>query len=327
VLVLALIAALALSGAGIVAFLAVIPAATLAQLLATALLTRGMRPLLPRFTVGQWRLLIGRTLPFAIATAVWVVYFRVAMIAISLISSPLQTGYFATSYRIIEVLIALPYVLVSTVFPVFARAAEERGARLARAADRVLAVALLVGVGLALTLALSAPTVVRLIAGSAGRPAARVLEIQAIALVPAFLGTTASFALFSLARYRSMLTAVSAGLMANLLLLPVLIDADAARGAAIATVAAEVAMAACLLVMLARALPGMRGPLRSAGPVSIAAAAGCAAALAAPLPPLGQAALAGAVYLGLLGALGVLPGDVGRALRGGAGVSQEGLRG
>ena len=48
-----------------------------------------------------------RDAPLAIAIAVNALYFRITIVIMSLVSTATQTGYFATSYRIIEVLLLL----------------------------------------------------------------------------------------------------------------------------------------------------------------------------------------------------------------------------
>ena len=68
--------------------------------------------------------------PIAVAVAVGAIYFRMSLILMPLISSDEQTGYFATAYRVLEVIVLLPGLIVGSAFPVLARAARDDESRL-----------------------------------------------------------------------------------------------------------------------------------------------------------------------------------------------------
>ena len=106
---------------------------------------------------------------------------------------------------------------------------------------------------MALAVALSAPFVVQVLAGSGGRPAAPVLQIQAIALASTFLTMAGGFVLLSLRRHTALLVANGGVLVANVVLTLVLVHADQAQGAAIAAVVAETCLSVGLLIALMHA--------------------------------------------------------------------------
>ena len=112
-----LIVALVLAGAGIVPLLAVITPACLAALLLTARLVRGSMPLRPSLHFGAYAPLLRETFPFAVAIALSSVYFRVTVVVMSLEASALETGYFSTSFRIVEILIGLPVLVIGAAYP------------------------------------------------------------------------------------------------------------------------------------------------------------------------------------------------------------------
>lgn len=97
--------ALVVAGAPLLPFWAVsIPAGLAATALAGVLVRRSM-PLLPAFDRDAWRLLLRGTLPYSLATAVGVIYFRLAILIMSHVASGQQTGYYGASFRVIEVLL------------------------------------------------------------------------------------------------------------------------------------------------------------------------------------------------------------------------------
>jgi O-antigen/teichoic acid export membrane protein len=260
-------------GAGLLPFLALQAPAALVALAATAWLVRRNVPMRPAFDAGQWRALLRDVLPFAAATVVVAVYFRAAMIVLGLVSSPTETGYFGASFRMVEVLLAVPSLLVGAAFPIFARAARDNHERLAYGVDRVFRISVLAGGCLLVGLVLGAPFAIDVVAGSRFAPSADVLRIQAVALALSFVATTLTYALLSLRRHREILVVACSALFVNVILVVILGDRWGADGAAVATIVAElvaVGTAALALRSASRAvLPGAGIFLRVAPAVAI----------------------------------------------------------
>src|SRR5947209_6095139 len=165
-----LIASLAVAGAALVPFLAVPIPAAVVTLAVTYPLARGRMPLRPSLERAQIKPLIRETLPFSAATAAYVIYFRVAIVLMSLIATAVETGYFATSFRIVEVLGVMPSLVVGTLFPVLARAARDDKSRFSYALTRTIEVSTIAGTWLALAIAIGAPTAIAVIAGPKFHP-------------------------------------------------------------------------------------------------------------------------------------------------------------
>ncbi len=236
----AAIIALVLGGASLLPFYAAgIPAGIIATAVAAALI-RGRYSLRPVVSWSAWRPILIDTAPYALATAVGAFYFRVAIIVVSLIATAKQTGYFGTSFRVIDVLIVVPQLLVGAAFPIFARSAHNDRERFAYAVGRVFDVCLILGVGAALALAVGAPFIITVIAGPGFVPAEAVLRIQGIALSASFVGAVFGYSLLSLHRYRAVLVINIGALLLCGVLTTVLASADGARGAAIATTTVEI---------------------------------------------------------------------------------------
>ena len=142
----AMIVLLVLADAHLLAFLAIGAVAALAILVPTVALVRGDIPIRPSFGMHEWRALVGPVLTYSIAVAAAALYFRVAIVLVSLIAGDRGSGYFSASYRVVEFLLILPGLLVGAAFPIFARAARDDPDRLAYALSRVFDAALIVGV-------------------------------------------------------------------------------------------------------------------------------------------------------------------------------------
>lgn len=301
----ALVVAGVAAGGGLLVFFAVLVPAALAGF---TVVVASSAKVAPGTAPGRWVPILRQTVPFAIAAAASALFFRVAVVEMSLISTERQTGLFGASFRVIEVLSALPALAVSAAFPVFAAAAHARDdARFARAVARTTEACAVAGGALALGLALGAPAVIAVIAGGGFDDAVGVLRIQGFALAASFVAAPWGFALLSLRRERTMMWLNLAGLAIATAVAAVLIVTADARGGALATVLGEAGLAIAFGVALARTRPvALRGAPRTLGRIVLAGAVGAAAALI-PIPAAIQAVIGVALYTGVLRMSGGLP--------------------
>ena len=306
----ALVIALVLGGSGIVGFLAVPVPVNIGLLILTVFLVRGTMPFRPSFHLGQLTGLLRETLPLAVAAIVSTLYFRIVMILMSLIASAYQTGLFATSYRIIEVLNGLPALLIAATFPILSRAARDDDARLGYALQRIFEVAVIGGVLISLATIIGADVAMDFIGGAEAAPAADVLRVQAIALVPITLTLTWTHGLLSLHRHRALLIANAVGLAAVVALTAALVPFLDAVGGAIAVAIAECALALTAALLVRRARGSVIESAAVVPKTAAAAAAGAAVALLLSLPDLVEVVLAVGVYAGVLLALRAIPTEL-----------------
>lgn len=289
-----------------------IPVAAI-MLAITARLVRRERSARPHFSWQRWRPLVMRILPYSAAAAMSVIYFRVAVLMVSQLADGRQQGLFGTSFRIIEVLTLVPAIVAGAAFPVFTRAATEDQQRFVYGIGKVFEVGLIVGVGVALTLGIASPFILRVLGGAEYAPAAGVLTIQGIGLGATFVGLVWANGLLSLALYRHILALNAAGLAGIIVLLALIVPGHGAEGAAVATAAGEIGAALGGGAILIRRHPGLASSLRAIPRVLLAAVV-AAAALAFPdLSALERAIVAGVLYLVALLVLRAFPPEL-RAL-------------
>ena len=97
--------------------------------------------------------LLRETFPLAVAFAMSVIYFRVLVVLVSLLSTEEQTGIFGTSFRIFELLLGLPALILSVALPLLSVAGDEDDDRLRNGlqsmteASLLIAALLVVGIG------------------------------------------------------------------------------------------------------------------------------------------------------------------------------------
>lgn len=315
VLVLMLVAALALAaGAGLLPLLAAVPVATLLAMVVMAWLVRREVLVRMRFEWGLWRELLVQTLPFAIALSLAGVYFYVTVIMMSLIASETQTGLFGTSFRVTQVALAVPSLLLTAIFPLLARLRHGEEADLAEGVGKVFTVAAICGVWMSLTLALGADLLIHAIAGAKADGATAVLRLQGLVLIVSFVSTAAALTLVSLRRYRPLMWAAVGSVLLDIVLGLVLIPALGARGGALADVLTEAAVAIGLGATVARTVYAHAVSPRALVRVLLAGAAP-AALLLAPIGAPARVAIGSFAYFAALFAMRAIPSEVPEAIR------------
>lgn len=309
------IIALVVVGAEIVPFLALAIPAALAALVLTGVLVHRTIALRPSFDVAAWRALLRETLPVSAAVALHSVYLRIVIVLMSLIAVDLETGYFATSFRIVEVLLAVPFLLAQVVLPIFSRAARDDEARLVYVVQRAFEVALVGGAAVTVLTVVGAPVAMAVLAGDEGAGAVDVLRVQALVVFFTCLTATWQYTLFALRCHRALVIANVSGLAAIVAGTLLLVPSHGAVGAAAAAAIGELVLTAVSLAALVRVRPRLRPQLGTVPRVALAAGAGLAAGLLPDVADVVRIALAGGAFAALALALRVVPEEVAQALR------------
>jgi O-antigen/teichoic acid export membrane protein len=310
-------AVLVVVGAGFLWFFGAQLLAGLVLLLVTPLLLARHHLVAPRWDRERIRELAAIGLPVAVSTVLGVLYLRLLVILMSVVSDdPDQLGYYVTSTRIVEIFVSLPFLLITVTLPVLSVAARDDRERLVYITQRTTEL-LLLGAGLiVLVLVVAARPIIEILGGTEYLPAVEVLRIQAFALITVFLVAAWNPTLLGIGHVRALVVASAIGLAAVLGLGLALIGPLEARGAAIAAVGADAALCLATYVALRRAGPGreLRGGVLGRIVLAALPAAGTALLLGGAAPLL-AAALAAAVFVGAALILGAVPGELVDALR------------
>ena len=308
----AIVIVLVLAGAGLLPFLAATIPASIVLLAVSVPLVRGLAPLLPRYDRSEWLGILRLVGIYAAAAAVGTIYVSAVIVTTSLVGTAEESGYLGAGFRVFTVLIGIPLLLVSTAFPVLARAAQNDPERLQYAVQRLVDIALIVGTWMALGTVFGAEVAIAVVAGPDFEPAVPVLQIQGLALVASFLAVTGGLALVSVHRHVALLVSNVLCLLTAVVLTLALVPEFGAEGAAVATLASE----AMLAVLYGIVLLGRRVVHYDLDLVPrIAVAAALAAALAfTPFSSLVLVVASTVVFWGVLFAVRGVPPEVVDAL-------------
>jgi O-antigen/teichoic acid export membrane protein len=266
------------------------------------------------FDRREWRTLLRETLPLAASLVMSVIYFRVLIILVSLISIAEETGLYATSFRVFEILFGLPTLVLTVALPVLAVAHDDR-ARLRYVLQRMTEVGAITAVFLAILIVIVARPMIELLGGSEYADAAPILRIQAFALVAVFLGQVWQLGLISIRRQSALVFANGVALVLVLALGVPLIAAYDATGAAVAALVAEAALATALYALIARADAALRPELVFLWKPALAGALMAACLLVPGLPVAVTALLGTAVFVLAIWLTRALPPEVVAAFR------------
>jgi O-antigen/teichoic acid export membrane protein len=303
------IIALVLAGSNLLGFLAATIPAGAVVLVFMLVRFRGEVSTGLRFAPREWRALVKPVISYAVAVAAATLYFRVAILLVSAITNERELGYFSLSFNVMAALFAVPAMLVTAAFPIFARAAKDDHARLAYGIERVFEVSLIVGAWMSLAIALGASLAIEIVGGHKFAPGASILAIQGISVGATFVGTVWGFGLLSLGRHRAILTFNLVALVAVVVAVSVLASVDGAHGAAIGTSFVEVACAVIGARVLISGREHLRPSMRVVPKVAVALSLAALPALL-PIPEAAQIAVSGLIYIVLLAILRALPSEL-----------------
>lgn len=288
---------LVLAGAGLVSFLWLGAPLCLILLLWTVALVGRKMPLTASLRWAEVWPLLRDTLPYTVAIALNVVYFRVTILVMSLQASALETGYFATSFRVVEVLLGIPALVIGAAYPILARAERDDDDRFAYAMRRILELSLMLGTWMAMCCVVGAQVAITVLAGDEGQPAVDVLRIQGITLVSTGIAVAAGYALLTLRRYRAMMILNCVALGLSVVLTLALVDPLGAQGAAIATVGTETGLAIGVVTVVVRLRPDLLAGLAGVPVILACGGAAVAVGLLTGLPALVGLVVANVVFL------------------------------
>jgi O-antigen/teichoic acid export membrane protein len=303
----ALLIGLVVAGAGLLWFFAAAPVLGLIALVLMVVVVRRDAPRRPAFDLGVWRYLIAETAIFAVASALGASYFQVTQVAMSMVSSTAQTGYYAVAFRIVAVVNTVPWVLGGSLLSVFSAMAASDLERLRYIGRRAVEGAAIVGGWFVLVLVLGASFGIEFVGGKPG--SVLPLRIMGVGAGATFIVASASYVLIAQRRMRA-LFAVNLGVFALAIAAStVLIPRLGARGGALCSAGLEFTLLAAygLLLRRDRITPAASFLGRYAGALALGFGAGLAGL---EIHPVVAVAAGSTVYFATLWLTHAIPNEL-----------------
>jgi O-antigen/teichoic acid export membrane protein len=223
-----------------------------------------------------WRQLLAASVPLGLALAINELYFRADAIVISLFRDYGEVGLYSLAYRILELLIVVGPIFLTSVFPLLSRYAAGGDARLTGVIQRAWDVFVIAGLPMAVGGALLAPQIVELAGGADFAGSVAPLRILFAAGALSFVNGLFGYALIAMERQKRALWLNVAGLSFNVGLNLILVPPYGITAAAIVTVASEILIIGGSYVLMRRHLHFFPTP-GTLAPAAVAAAAMTAA--------------------------------------------------
>ncbi|MBU1349128.1 flippase [Patescibacteria group bacterium] len=193
-------------GWGLVPIVAIVSVGSTANFLLNILVARRYADFHWNVDVAFWKMLLGRSWPIGVSILFNLIYFKADTLILSFMRPQAEVGVYGAAYRVLEVLVTLPFMYAGILLPVIARswATGDRG-RFSRLlghsfdAMMIFAAPLVAG-----TLVLATRGMV-LVAGPDFAESGDVLRILILAVAAIFFGTISSYAIVALDAQRRML--------------------------------------------------------------------------------------------------------------------------
>jgi O-antigen/teichoic acid export membrane protein len=296
------------AGAGLLGFFVLPIPVGFVVLLMTLVAVRGYGVGWPSAQKEESRYLLGE-MSAAAASVLAALFYRVAIVMMSLLATAQETGYFGLSLQVVDVFVMVPAIICGSALPVLARAADTDEQRLTGAFRQLFDVSIILGVGTAFVLTAGAEPIVAFLGGPNFAPAVPVLQIQGLSVAVTFLVTLFGYMLWVFRARRQLIAANLLGMSTAIILTAALVPGREAKGAATAMLLAESVLASLLGIALFRRAPYLR-PSPKVLAKSLVAVLLAAAVTLAPLSPLVSVVVGATIYLAVLIALRAFPADV-----------------
>jgi O-antigen/teichoic acid export membrane protein len=193
---------------------------------------------------GAWREVLRPALPYALMSIFTILYFRSGTLALATLTGRDDiVGWFNAGYRLVEAYMLFPAIIMTPLYPVFARtflAREGVTHRIGQGARFVLILTTLAAV----PLALHAETAALLLFGEAYRPAAPAIRILALAMFPIGMNYVFGTLVAAAGRQARANVVIVLATLLNVALNLLLVPRIGLAGAAVTTVITECVLAA-----------------------------------------------------------------------------------
>ena len=227
---------------------------TLLQVIIVLLLSQMVRTLVsyfysrklvkPRFEIDfeQWKYLFKESLPLALSSVIWVIYYQIDMVMLSMMQGDASVGIYSAAHKLCEPLLLIPGALIISLFPLMSIFFKNSKTKLIKSYTLGVKYLLIVMLPIAIGITFLSDKIILLIYGTEFAHSTTTLQILVWSIVFGSINSVLLNILVSIDRQK--LNTLSSGLCAianvtlNFFLIPIL----SYNGAAIATVITNIVL-------------------------------------------------------------------------------------
>ena len=213
-----------------------------------------MASLAPRWDVRYWVKFLREALPLGVAMVMATIYFRIDTVMLSVMQDSHAVGIYGAPYKIIEVLLTVPTIFMSSVFPIITQALSENRDRAVRVFRRAFDIMALAAWPLAIGTMLIATPLMTAIAGPDFAASGVPLKLLIWAVTLSFVGSTLNYSVIAAGRQSILVRPYLLAMVFNVVTNWVFIPRYSYMGAAATTVATELLVVVCVLIIVYRDL-------------------------------------------------------------------------
>ena len=224
----------------------VVVAEALSLVLSFFVIRRRFGAFVPTFHFQVWREFLARSAPIALGMIFSVLYFRLDIVMLQLMTGERVVGFYSAAYKLFEVVVILPHSCMLVLFPTMVEEYHANRSKFKASYARSLWVYGIGGGGIALLLWGFSHEIIHMIYGDKFNPSGEVLGVLAIAVFLFFINFLLSNVLITSGRERVNTWNLLAATVLNIALNMIWIPQYGMMGAAWATVLCEVVLVAAL---------------------------------------------------------------------------------
>jgi O-antigen/teichoic acid export membrane protein len=184
--------------------------------------------------------IISESIPFWLNSVFVLIYFKIDMVMLSIMSGDNAVGWYSASYRLIDALSIIPVVLMSTMYPVFSKFYFSSRDSLEFAFKKSFKFLAIIAIPIGIGTTILAERIIVFLYGAQYLPSVAALQILIWASVLSFINYPPSTYFTSTNRQTTLMIFTFIGAILNIALNFILIPLFSYNGAAIATVSTEV---------------------------------------------------------------------------------------
>jgi O-antigen/teichoic acid export membrane protein len=224
----------------------IVVAEAIALILSFCVIRNRFGAVTPDFQLRVWRDFIVRSAPIAMGMIFSVLYFRLDIVMLQLMTGEKIVGFYSAGYRLFEVAVVLPHSFMLVLFPTLVEEFHSDQSQFKSRFKKALAIYSLIGGVIALVLWSFSHEVIRTIYGDKFLPSADILEVLSWAILLFFVNFLLSNLLIASGRENINAWNLIGATVLNIALNLIWIPKYGAIGAACATLLCEVGLIAAL---------------------------------------------------------------------------------